>query len=267
MPRHFFADEIQQLFFAVVFFDNLIINIRTVEAGDKFGRIVQVQIMLDVGARGGIGGSGQGDARDVRIAFGKDAELLVFGAEIVPPLADTMRLVNGKQTDGLLVEKTQKAVGNQAFRCDIKQFQTALGKLVGNLARLICRCAAVDCRCFNPGHMQAGHLVVHQRNQRRYDNRHAFAHQRGNLVTQRLAPARRHQHHQTPAACQSIDDSLLPAAKFGITEYFVQNLFGGRSVHDGSVLGKGVGRSAAICRLKSGFRRVCPLPSQYRRHA
>ncbi len=50
MPRHFFADDFKQLFFAVVFFDNLIINIRTVEAGNKFGRIVQVQIMLDVGA-------------------------------------------------------------------------------------------------------------------------------------------------------------------------------------------------------------------------
>ena len=232
---HLLADEIQQLFFAIIFFDNLIINIRTVKAGDKFGRIVQVQIMLDVGARGRIGGSGQGDARDVRIAFGKHAELLIFGAEIVSPLADAMRLINGKQADGLLVEKTQKAVGNQAFRRDIKQFQTALGKFVGNLARLICRRAAVDCRRFNPGHMQAGHLVVHQRNQRRYDNRHAFAHQRRNLVTQRLAPTRRHQHHQTLAAGQSIDDSLLLATKFGITEYFVQNLFGGRLRHNGSV--------------------------------
>ena len=62
--------------------------------------------MLDVGARSRIGGSGQGDARDVRIAFGKHAELLIFGTEIVSPLADAMCLINGKQADGLLVEKT-----------------------------------------------------------------------------------------------------------------------------------------------------------------
>lgn len=65
-----------------------------------------MQIMLDVGARGGIGGGGQGDARDVRIAFGKHTELLIFGAEIVSPPADAVRFVNGEQADGLLVEKT-----------------------------------------------------------------------------------------------------------------------------------------------------------------
>ena len=52
---HLLADEIQQLFFAIIFFDNLIINIRAVKAGNKFGRIVQVQIMLDVGAPAGTG--------------------------------------------------------------------------------------------------------------------------------------------------------------------------------------------------------------------
>ena len=52
--------------------------------------------MLDVGAGLGIGGGGKGDAGDVGITLGEDAELLVFGAKVVPPLADAMGFVDGK---------------------------------------------------------------------------------------------------------------------------------------------------------------------------
>ncbi|EET45721.1 hypothetical protein NEISICOT_00428 [Neisseria sicca ATCC 29256] len=172
--------------------------------------------------------------------------MLVFGAEIVPPLADAMRFVYGEKADGLLIEKTQETVGNEPLRCDVEQFQTTLGEFVRHLAGFFHRCTAVDRCCFYACGVQARHLVIHQGDQRRNDDGDTFAHQRGNLVTQRLAPTRRHQYQQASAACQCIDDSLLLAAKFGIAEYFVQNLLGGRLGHDDSV-----GREK---RYFSGFR-------------
>ena len=71
LPFHFFADEVEKLLFAVVFFDNLIIDIWSVKAGDEFGRVFQMEEMFDVGAGRRIGSRSQGNARHVRIAFGK----------------------------------------------------------------------------------------------------------------------------------------------------------------------------------------------------
>ena len=71
LPFYFFADEVEKLLFAVVFFDNLIIDIRAVKAGDEFGRVFEMEEMFDVGAGRRIGGRGQGNARHLRIAFGK----------------------------------------------------------------------------------------------------------------------------------------------------------------------------------------------------
>ena len=53
------------------FFDNLIIDIRAVKAGDEFGRVFEMEEMFDVGAGRRIGSRGQGNARHLRIAFGK----------------------------------------------------------------------------------------------------------------------------------------------------------------------------------------------------
>ena len=116
----------------------------------------QLEVVFDVGTGFSVGGGGEGDAGDGGIAVGQKAELAVFGAEVMPPLADAVGFVDGKQADGGVVEKTQKAFGNQAFGRNIKQFQTALGDVLGNLPRLFGRSAAVHRRAVHARRAQVG---------------------------------------------------------------------------------------------------------------
>ena len=215
---HLFLNEIQQLLFAVVFFHDLIIDIRPVETGNEFRRIGQFEIVLHIGAGFRIGGGGERDTRHVWITVGQNTELLVFGAKIVPPLAHAMRFVNGKQADGGVVQKAQKAFGDQPFGRDIQKFQAACMDIVRQPAHRFGRRAAVDGGGMDTSGAQVGDLVVHQRNQRRHDHSHAFAHQRRDLITQRFSAARGHEHQRVAALRHGIDNFGLPAAEGGVAE-------------------------------------------------
>ncbi len=72
-------------------------QIRAVESGDIFGGIGNVQGRFYIGASMGIGRGGQGQHRcigQMRFELPKRA---VVRSEVMAPLADTMRFVNGDQ--------------------------------------------------------------------------------------------------------------------------------------------------------------------------
>ncbi len=69
-------------------------------------------------------------------------------------------------------------------------------------------------------------LVLHQRNQRRDDDRHAVAQQGRNLVAQRFAAASGHQHQGITATRNLFDDLLLAATKGIVTENAFKNAEG-----------------------------------------
>src|SRR5260370_955527 len=83
VPR---ADEIEQLRARVLFFDDLVADVRPVEAGDENARVVQLQARDDFAPRGFVGGRGERDARNTRMALGEQVELDVLLPGIVPPL-------------------------------------------------------------------------------------------------------------------------------------------------------------------------------------
>jgi hypothetical protein len=72
-----------------------------------------------------------------------------------------------------------------------------------------------------------GDLVLHERDQRGYHQRHPFAQQGGDLVAQGLAAARGHQ-HQRVAAARDVPDhlGLLPPER-RVAEHLVEDLQGG----------------------------------------
>ena len=76
--------------------------------------------------------------------------------------------------------------------------------------------------------MQRSDLVVHQRNQRRHNNRHAVARvlprNRRDLVAQRLAAARGHQHQCIAAIHHMVNDGGLRATKVGVTKDLAQDV-------------------------------------------
>jgi hypothetical protein len=71
-------------------------------------------------------------------------------------------------------------------------------------------------------------LILHQRDQRRHDNRRAFTQQRRNLIAQRLAAARGHQYQAIAPGNYVVDDGFLFTAELGMAEDAVQGLAGSR---------------------------------------
>ncbi len=79
---------------------------------------------------------------------------------------------------------------------------------------------------------QRGHLVLHQRDERRDHDGGAGAQQGRDLIAQRFAAAGGHQHQRVSAARHVLDDGLLGATKALKAKDFLQYLEGCRvAVH------------------------------------
>ena len=70
-------------------------NIRTVKTANLNQRIVQPQQAHDILPRGVVGGGGQRHKRQRREPLAQLTERGIFRAEIVAPLGDTVRFING----------------------------------------------------------------------------------------------------------------------------------------------------------------------------
>ena len=195
------------------------IQVRTVETRHDPKRVMQPQITHDAVAYVGRGRCGErGDDR----AFGKsihergDAEII--RAEILPPLEYAMRLIHSQQTDPDRLREAEKTLRGQAFRSDIQQADTPFTRRRVDFSTPILRGFRVDERGGNTMPGQMGHLIAHQRTQRRDDQ-----HQRGNavparctgrnLIAQRFARTRRHHGKHITMPQNRRDDIQLPATE------------------------------------------------------
>ena len=216
------AEEIEQLAARVGFFANAVADVGAVEAGDEHARGAEIEPGEDFGARRGVGGGGERDARHVGKAFVQGRQAEIFRAEIVPPLRHAVRFVDGEQRDARLFEQALKTRGEQAFRRDIQQLELAGDEFALDLHRR----RAIQTRIQKLGgdaqFFQGGDLILHQRDQRRHHHRAALAQQRRNLETQRFATAGGHQHQRVAARHERIDDGRLLAAKRGVAEDAVE---------------------------------------------
>ena len=130
------ANEVEQLRARIVLFDDAIADVRAIEAGDEDPRIVQRQPVDDLVARDGVGGSGERDARHVRKALVQHRQLNIFGPEIVPPLRNAMRFVDGEQADARALEQLLETRRHQPFRRDVQQIDLALAQRALGCQRL-----------------------------------------------------------------------------------------------------------------------------------
>ncbi len=76
-------------------------------------------------ARGAVGGRGERDARHAGKALAQHGELQVLGPEVVAPLRDAMRLVDGEQRQRHCIEQRQAALGQQPLGRDVEQVELA----------------------------------------------------------------------------------------------------------------------------------------------
>ena len=106
---------------SLVFMRHAIADVRPVEAGDEDAALLELQPFPDVAPRRRIGGGGQRDARHGGKALMQHGELQIFRPEVVAPLRDAVRLVDGEQRQLAAVEQGEERVGQQPLRRHIDE--------------------------------------------------------------------------------------------------------------------------------------------------
>ncbi|EGY01901.1 hypothetical protein AZA_54302 [Nitrospirillum viridazoti Y2] len=218
------ADEVQQLPALIVLGRHAIGDVGPVEAGDELPRLAQSQALHDVGLGLRVGRGRQRDARHGGETLVQHRQLQVFRPEVVAPLADAVRLVQGEQADARPVQQLQEARGDQPLRRHVQQVQIAPLARPLHIQRLAPVQGGVQVGGAHTGLPQRVHLVAHQGDQGTDDDGDARPRQGRDLETQRLAAAGGHQHQGVAALDDVGDDVFLVAAESGITVDALQDV-------------------------------------------
>ncbi len=181
-------------------------QVRPIEAADQHERVAQPELADDVLAHAGRRGRRERVHRHLRPGRAQRAELPVLRPEVVAPVADAVRFVDGDVAHAGPRHRRLEAgaaVAHQAFGRHVEQLEAPVAQAVeGRLPRVRGH-RAVEARRRHAARDQAVDLVLHQRDEGRDDERDAgvVADQGRHLEAQRLAAAGR-QHHDAVAAFQ-----------------------------------------------------------------
>ena len=172
---------------------------------------------LPLGRRRRSGGHPEDGRPAERVEGAADEE--VVGPEVVSPHAHAVHLVDHDEPDVDGAERVEEAPLAQPLGCGVQEAIAAFGDAAQPPRRLVGLERGVDQRRLG-GHLgrQLVHLVLHQRDQRREDERRGGAEHRRELVGERLAGAGRHQRERVAALHCRLDDLLLAGAEGGEAE-------------------------------------------------
>ena len=151
--------------------DDLVCQIRAVEAREEDLRVAEFELFDDVLAHALGGGGGEGEYRDVRNQLPHFLEAAVFRAEIVAPLADAVRLVHRQRGDFPALQARQEIRQHQPLRRDVKQLVFARVERIETPPRLSSIQRRVEKSRRHAAGFELVHLVLHQRDERRDDDR------------------------------------------------------------------------------------------------
>ena len=172
--------------------------------------LAEAQLADDVRAHVGRRRGGDGEDGDVGEAGERVADIKVIGTEVVSPLADAVGLVDGEKGefgagDGLQETRAAKALGGDVDELVLAEHHRveAGGHLGGGEGR-------VEAGCGDVAPFERGHLVRHQRDERRDDERRAGEHERRKLVAEGLAGTGGH-HDDGVAPGEDLGDGLILA--------------------------------------------------------
>ncbi len=131
-----------------------------------------------------------------------------------------MGFVDCDHRDPGLLDKTEERFAFQPFGRDIDDPVFALCGQHKRFAVLARSQGAVQIGGPDPVLIKRAYLVFHERNKRRNDQRDAFEHERGDLVADAFACARRHDGDRIAPLHDRIDDLLLPRPERIVAELF-----------------------------------------------
>jgi large exoprotein involved in heme utilization and adhesion len=198
--------------------DDAVGEVRAVETGDEGGVGAQLQVLDDVGADA-LGGRG-GERHD-RHAGQEGAELrdlAVFRAEIVAPLGNAVRLVDGEGGDVPRLQVGGPVVEHQTLRGDVEHPPFAAVQSAQAGARLVGVEGGVQVGGGDAGGLQLVHLVLHQGDERRDDDGQARPEQGGQLETKRFAATGRQQGEDVLVRQRGLNDLALQRAEGAVAE-------------------------------------------------
>jgi hypothetical protein len=129
----------------------------------------------------------------------QQGELPVLGAEVMPPLADAVGLVDREPPHADAGEEVEQPRVHEPFRGGEQEPQVAGGETVADGRPLVLRHAPVDRRGRVADRLQRIDLVLHQGDERRDHDVGRLPDQRRQLVAEALAPSRRHDDERVAA--------------------------------------------------------------------
>ena len=220
------GEELAQLVPAVVAAGDRVGDVGAVEGGGEDAALFQLQALDDVGACQRICGGGERHAGHARKAFGDLGELAIFRAEVVAPLADAMRLVDGEEGDGRVAQHLLEAGRHQAFGGDVEQLQLAGIELVADVALFVSGQRGIEGGRLDALLAQGLDLVAHQGDQGRDNDGDAGTAEGRHLVAERLACAGGEQDDSIAPGDDMAHHLFLLAAEGGKAKDFAQDLEG-----------------------------------------
>ena len=121
--RMFGGEKTPQLLQRALLRDDAVEQVRPVIPRGENPRFRQSQLSDDVAPRRAVRGRGQRHHRHSRKALFEDRELLVLLAEIVSPLRNAVRLVDGEKGEASVRQQLQTTWRHQPLRRDIEQVE------------------------------------------------------------------------------------------------------------------------------------------------
>ena len=126
-----------------------------------------------------------------RQGLNKIRNIIILLAEAVSPLRYAVRLVHRHHRNISLAGKINKLLVDQSLRRYVQKLALLVERGMQHSAVFVAAHAAVQISCRNTARRQRLRLVLHQRYQRRNNQRHALQQQRRQLKADALACTRR----------------------------------------------------------------------------
>ena len=174
------------------------LQVWTVEAGDEHLRPTAEQPLDDVLPRNGIGRGREGAELGIWEMLRQFGEATVVRPEVVAPLGDAVRLVNGEPRRTIPGEAIQYVRLHEPFRRNVEQAQSTVAQLAVCLGSVRPRRGRIERARRHTVDAPRGYLVAHQGDERRHLDGQGLGRQSRKLVAQRLARAGRHYRQQCP---------------------------------------------------------------------
>ena len=204
--------------------DHRVREILAIESGDDGLGVLELQLTHDVRAHVASGGGGErnGWRRAQALAYVADAK--IARAEIVPPLADAMRLIHREQRHTNRAQALRGGAHVEALGRDVEQLHLAPFRSRESARHLRARERGVDERGRQVACGERIDLVLHQRDERRDHDGEPGKHQRGHLEAQGFSAASGQNDQRVALLQHRLDGALLSGAEVRVAEARAQEL-------------------------------------------